>query len=166
MGWGPLIFLAMFLAFVIWAALYVRPQGGFGYVQEFPGVRFQPEPLLANPSECAAWEFLQRADLGQAHVFAKVRMEDVVSTRGPQVRRFIAHRSIKARSIDFVLTDSAFRPLVAVDIDGRPRRAGVAAAPDEFEDRMLSLAGVPLLRLPVGADWNQMLKEWRQSEKT
>lgn len=40
---GSLLILAMFVGFVIWAALYVRPQSGFGLRQEFPGVqpRFQ-----------------------------------------------------------------------------------------------------------------------------
>ncbi len=163
MEWG-LLLLVLALAF-IWAATQLAPRRPIrDWRDEFPGVQFRPEPLLVNASERAAWDFLQRADLGQAHIFAKVRMEDVVSAQGPERRRFAARGHIKSRHIDFLLTDADFRPLVAVEVDGRSHRSEKAAVSDDRKDRILYLAGVPLLRLPVGADWNKVLAEWRREQ--
>jgi len=162
---GVFAVLAMFLAFTLWAVLFVRPQNGFGYVQEFPSARYQPRPLLRNPSERAAWKFLARTDLGQAHVFAKVRVEDFLAARGPRWRAAVARAGMRGGRVDFLLTDAAFRPLVAVDIDARSRPAGLRAA-TAWRDRLLRSAGVPLLHLPAAADWNQVLMQWRQDRTT
>jgi len=161
-AWGVLI-LALIVA-LVWIA---SPRSSRSPVRdvsgEFPSVQFLPEPLLVNNAERAAWGFLGQADLGQAHVFAKVRMEDFVSVRGPERRRFAARGHIKSRHIDFLLTDAEFRPLMAVEVDGGSHHSEKAVAADELKNRILYLAGVPLLRLRVGTDWNEALAEWKES---
>ncbi len=165
MQWGLLLLALVVIAGAL--ATLQRPRNRIrDFRDAYPGVRFQAEPLLVNASERAAWEFLRRADLGQAHVFAKVRVEDVVSARGPSERRLFAARGhIKSRHIDFLLTDEDFRPLLAVEVDGPSHRSERAATADELKDRIFYLAGVPLLRLPVGADWNKVLTEWRAERR-
>lgn len=133
------------------------------------GASFRAEPLLVNQSERSAWDFLSRADLGQAHIFAKVRLEDVVSaSAADSSTRNSARGRIKSRHLDFLLTDADFRPILAVEVDGRSHRTERAATTDEMKNQILAAAGVPLLRLQVGADWNAAVAQWRreQPEKT
>lgn len=70
------------------------------------------------------------------------------------------------RCVRLLLTEAAFRPLVAVEVDARSHRSAEVAASDHLKNRMLHLAGVTLLRLLVGTGWNEVLKDWRESRRT
>jgi len=129
------------------------------------GMSFRTEPLLVNAAERSAWDLLNRVNLGHAHVFAKVRLEDVVSAHAVDGKVQSAARGhIKSRHIDFLLTDVAFRPMLAVEVDGASHRSERAATADEMKDQILASAGVPLVRLRVGADWSAALDEWRRDQ--
>lgn len=129
------------------------------------GATLRAAPLLVNLAERSAWDFLNRSDIGQAHVFAKVRLEDVVTVKAADHRAWSSIRGrIKSRHLDFVLTDADFLPILAVEVDGGSHNTERAAATDEMKNQVLSSAGVPLLRLRVGADWHQALEQWRRAQ--
>lgn len=129
------------------------------------GESFRAEPLLVNPSERSAFDLLRQTDLGQAHVFAKVRLEDVASAHGSdRSTRSAARGRVMSRHVDFLLTDAAFRPILVVEVDGPSHRGGRSADSDAAKDRILAAAGIPLLRLRVGANWHAVLNQWRQSQ--
>lgn len=129
------------------------------------GARFHMEPLLVNQAERSAWEFLQHAGLGQQHIFAKVRLEDVVSAHAADGRTWNAARSrIKSSHVDFLLTDQDFRPILAVEVDGASHRGERAAERDAMKDRIFAMADLPLLRLKVGANWQATVADWRREQ--
>ena len=129
------------------------------------GASLRAEPLLVNPSERAAWNFLTNAEIGQAHILAKVRLEDVVSVNTADHRlRNSVRGQIKSRHLDFLLTDGDFRPLLAVEVDGSSHSSERAATADELKRQVLARAGVPLLRLQVGSDWDQSLAQWQREQ--
>ena len=166
MGVGPwLVLLLVFGAVAALAAWSGNTKRRWKAEEKLRGATFRPVPLLVNPAERAAWDFLNQAQLGQAHVFAKVRLEDVVSaSAADNTARNSARGHIKSRHLDFVLTDEGFRPILAVEVDGASHRTERAATSDEMKSQILASAGVPLLRLPVGADWNKALVQWQRDQ--
>lgn len=126
------------------------------------GVSYQAQRLLVNGAERAAWEVLQGAVQPGEHVFAKVRLEAVVAVRAvDQGARGTARGHIKSRQLDFLVVDSDFRPILAVELDEGRHRSPRAADGDAHKRQALAAAGIPLVRLPVGADWRALLSAWR-----
>ena len=159
-----LLFMALIAAaMVLMAALAARMKRRRHAEDRLRGATFRAEPLLVNESERAAFRFLHAADLGQTHVFPKVRLEDVVSASSASARvTFAARVQIKSRHLDFLLTNADFRPILAVEVDGGWHARARAAVGDEVKNTVLAAAGVPLLRLRVGSDWNTTLGEWKR----
>jgi hypothetical protein len=158
------LFLALIGLVAAWAR---RLKRRWDTEEALAGLRFQPVALLRSASERAAWDLLRRTDLGQAHVFAKVRLEDVVEVKaGDERARQIGRNRIKSRHIDFLLTDAASRPILAVEVDGGSHRTARAAEGDELKNQVLARAGVPLVRLRVGEDWAAVLANGHWSRRT
>lgn len=148
------------------SALWARTRSG-GRNRTRAPVFFRAERLLVNPSERQAWDLLQRANLGHTHVFAKVRLEDVVSAHSTDWRSRMSGRGrIKSRHLDFVLTDADFQPMLAIEVDGASHQTERAAIADAHKNRILASAGLPLLRLRVGEvwQWQDILLDWRRKQ--
>ncbi|MGH3164855.1 MAG: DUF2726 domain-containing protein, partial [Trebonia sp.] len=123
------------------------------------GASFLRVPLLVNKSENWAWKFLERRKwrLGAIAVCPKVRLEDVINAVGGEPA---ARGRIKSRHVDFLLVDGAWRPLLAVEVDGSSHDSPERRERDAMVDGMLADAGVPVLHLPVGGPrgiWDEML---------
>lgn len=58
--------------------------------------------------------------------------------------------------------------MLAVEVDGGSHQTERAATADELKNQILAAAGVPLLRLKVGANWQAAVSKWQrdQAEKT
>ena len=166
MALGPWLVLAVvFVAVALIASVAGKTRRRWAVDDNLRRVIFRSEPLLVNAAERSAWDVLNRTDLGHAHVFAKVRLEDVVSAHAQDgMTRSSARGHIKSRHLDFLLTDAAFQPMLAVEVDGGSHRSERAAAADAMKDQILAAAGVPIVRLRVGADWSAALAEWRRDQ--
>lgn len=82
-------------------------------------------------------------------VLAKVRLADLVEADERHLLRKSNFDHIKSKHIDFVICDRALSPLIAVELDdsshGRPDRI----ARDRDVNRILEIASLPILRVPV-----------------
>lgn len=120
--------------------------------------RFTAQPLLVNASERAAWNLLTHTDLGQAHVMAKVRLEDIVEVLTPQREDWMAARGrVRPRHVDFLLVDQAWNPILAVEVDGGSHRDRRRQERDAMVDEALRRGGVNVIHLKVGEDWERQL---------
>lgn len=126
-----------------------------------PAFDYQATPLLVNASERAAWQLLTQLPLGVHAVCPKVRLEDFAKAGGrgsPQEQRLRNHS--KSRHVDFLLVDADWRPVLAVEVDGRGHADPATRQSDAVKDRVLAAARVPVLRLAVGTDWRSQLLAW------
>lgn len=156
--------LLLFALVALLAAYFGRMKVQDAAKSAVSGATFRAQPLLVNQSERSAWALLQSVDLGHSHVFAKVRLEDIVKASAWDNRTYWAARGrIRSRHVDFLLTDSEFRPILAVEVDGGSHRTSRATLVDEVKNRIFASAGVPLLRLRVGDDWRAELSRWGRS---
>lgn len=135
-----------------------RPPADHGR-ESLRGVTLVGHTVLQDPAERRAYDLLQSADLGQAHILAKVRLEDFIDVLAPDPGRLAAAAgSVQASCVDFLLVDSRFVPLLAVEVDAGPRVEEPAqiGAPTEA---LLEKADVPLLRLRGGMDWRAAIAD-------
>lgn len=130
---------------------------------EDPDFRFHRQPLLVNDLETDAWHLLQATagTLGAAAVCPKVRLEDVAAAVGPNWYRLRGH--VRARHLDFVLVDMAWQPILAVEVDGASHAKASVRASDATKARVLSAAGIPLVRLGTDRQrWPRELAPFRR----
>lgn len=85
-------------------------------------------------------------------IFGQVRLEDVISVkRGlERAEHQTARNRIKSRHLDFVLTDPVSTWIVcAIELDDPSHSSPRALRADDFKDKALSAAGIPILRVRV-----------------
>jgi Asp-tRNA(Asn)/Glu-tRNA(Gln) amidotransferase A subunit family amidase len=82
-------------------------------------------------------------------VLAKVRLADLVeSDKRHRLWRANFNR-ICAKHIDFVICDAALSPIIAVELDDSSHCLPDRAARDRDVNRILEIASLPILRVPV-----------------
>jgi hypothetical protein len=109
---------------------------------------YQRSRGLLTKGERALWFPLFKAVKGRYRLFCKVRLADVVCCppKHPQERRWF--RKIGRYHVDFVLADPQTTvPLLVIELDDRSHR--VRRERDDFKDKVLQSAGVPILRIPA-----------------
>jgi very-short-patch-repair endonuclease len=56
---------------------------------------------------------------------------------------------VKSKHIDFVICDAALCPIIAVELDDSSHQRAERQARDRDVDRILQIASLPILRVPV-----------------
>ncbi len=121
---------------------------------------FSRHSALLTPGELRFYRLLLGAVPSGLTVFVKVRLMDVVEEPGDAWRQYGAPGS--GMHLDFVLTDAAStEPRLVVELDDRSHWQAEARKRDAFKDAALASAGVPLLRVPAAARYDQALLKQR-----
>ena len=105
---------------------------------------------LLTAAERAFFGVLQQALAPDYHLFAKVRLADIIELpRGlPAKRRAAAFNRISAKHADFVACDpQTFRIVGVIELDDRSHRAPERQRRDQFMDAALAVASIPILRV-------------------
>lgn len=82
-------------------------------------------------------------------VHPKVRLADLVETNERHRLWQANFNRVKSKHIDFVICDAALSPLIAVELDDSSHRLPVRATRDRDVNRILEIASLPILRVPV-----------------
>lgn len=112
---------------------------------------------LLTPAERSFFGVLQQALAPNYHIFAKVRLADIVEVqRGLSVkRRFAAFNRVSAKHADFVACDpQTFRIVGVIELDDRSHRATKRRQRDQFMDSALAAASIPILRIPAQSSYS------------
>jgi hypothetical protein len=123
---------------------------------EHTGVEMHVSPYirraaLLSPAEARFYARLHQAVGAELLICPKVRLADVIEVRGDAIEWQAAWNRIAAKHIDFVLaTADDYRPLLAIELDDSSDRKGR----DEWLDRAVSAAGVPVLRIRARGDYD------------
>lgn len=146
------LFALMIVAMIVPAVLPRRPRRQFRMPTTFPYAR---QPALFTRTEL---EFLRALRKAAPHLYipGKVRLEDVIGVRSglPRSEYEAARNRIKSRHLDFVLVDVETTQVVcAFELDDPSHNRSSARQSDEFKDRALKAAGIPLLRVRAAASY-------------
>lgn len=115
-------------------------------------------PGLLTPNEHAFFKVLLPMVEGQYHVFAKVRIEDIIQvpTEVEYRERQKLRGRIKSRHIDFVICDrTTLEVLTCIELDDKSHRRAKSKEADEYNDRAMRDAGVPLIRVPARMGYSE-----------
>lgn len=119
-----------------------------GSEKEKPKYRYTRKQFFLTRAEHECYDALVAAVGDQYHVFAQVHLPTILDNKvkGQDWRAALAH--INRKSVDFVLCDKAYiSPKLAIELDDRSHERPDRQERDREVERILSDAGVPLLRL-------------------
>ncbi len=140
------IILLLFLVIISLACALFKKKAGKGPV-DFP---YQSKEVLCSPAERSFMGALEKVVGNGFRVFAKVRLADIVEVNKglSSSARQSAFNRISRKHLDFVICDSGSLSIVgAVELDDKSHRKTVRQERDQFLDRALEAAGVPILRI-------------------
>lgn len=131
---------------------------------------YAPQPHFMSAAEVSFFGVLRQAVGDRATVMAKVRVADVIKPAMPRngngKRWQSAFNRISSKHFDFVLcSPEGGRCLAAVELDDKSHTSKSRRARDEFLDRAMRSAGVPLIHVPARAGYSvPQLRELLESE--
>jgi hypothetical protein len=103
--------------------------------------------ILVNPYEEKTFDVLVKQAGGeQAHVFSKLSLKEVLPFESADLSRELRDFCWRGH-FDFVVTDSEFVPLFAVEFDGWRHRTEEQMARDRKKDELCRIFSLPLLRI-------------------
>ena len=103
---------------------------------------------LLTKSESRFYDILRR--IVRDHVvFAKVRLADVVDADDRHRYWQANFNRVCSKHLDFLVCDSLFRPLIAIELDDPSHRRQDRRKRDDDVDRLLEAVSLPLLRVFV-----------------
>jgi hypothetical protein len=119
--------------------------------------------LLSRAEKCL-YDILRRI-VGRKIVFAKIRLADLVEADERHRLWQANFRRICSKHIVFVICDAALCPIIAVELDDSSHRLPERQARDRDVDRILQIASLPILRLPVqrSYDYGEVERQLRTS---
>jgi len=110
--------------------------------------RYTRKQFFLTRAEHECYDALVAAVGDKYHVFAQVHLPTILDNKvkGQDWRAALAH--INRKSVDFVLCDKAYiSPKLAIELDDKSHKRPDRQERDREVERILSEAGVPLLRL-------------------
>jgi len=109
---------------------------------------FEKKAYFFSRAERSFFEVLRQAVGEQYHIFAKVRMEDLlILPRGTEKRQGWLNR-VRSKHVDFVLCDRKdIAPTLVIELDDKSHDRDAARDRDATKDSILKAAHLPLLRV-------------------
>ena len=147
-GLWPLIGMLVLLVVIVVLIRIVLP-ALVGGPAAFP---YQKESALFTPAEREFLSVLDSALGNQFRVLGKVRLVDVIRVKACLNRnaRQQAFNRIVAKHLDFVVCDPKDLSIqFVVELDDSSHQGSRRQARDEFVDKALEAAGVPIFHFPV-----------------
>jgi len=146
----PLLIAVIFLAVLAITAAFLRRFAGES--RTGGGHAYEAATALLSPAERSFFGVLHQAVGSDYHVFAKVRLADIVRpVRNPSRSGWqSAFNRIAGKHVDFVLCDSQRLDVVGViELDDGTHQRFERGVRDGLVDSALADAGIPILRVPA-----------------
>lgn len=147
-GMLPLIGLLILFGVLAFIVKVVLP--GLGKAQV--ALPYQKESVLFTPAERSFLTVLEQALGDQFRVLGKVRLADVIRVKSglSGSARQQAFNRIQSKHLDFVVCDpNDLSVQFVVELDDSSHQQSRRQARDEFLDKALAAAGVPVFHFPV-----------------
>ncbi len=128
--------------------------------------KYKKQQFFMTRAEHEFYDALVSAVGGQYFIFAQVHLPILLDNKvvGQDYRAALAH--INRKSVDFVLCDKAYiSPKLAIELDDRSHERPDRIERDSEVERMLSDAGLPLLRIENRGTFNPVELTARIAEK-
>lgn len=116
---------------------------------------FLRRKFLLTRAEKSFYNILRKIVAPHA-VLAKVRLADLVEADKRHWLWRANFNRVSSKHIDFVICDLALSPIIAVELDDSSHRLPERVARDRDVNRILEIASLPLLRIPVQKAYDEV----------
>ena len=148
-------FFIILVAFIIFIAvivtIFVKPAKR----EKYP---YRKKDYLLSVAEKEFYAVLKRiAEENNYLLFSKVRLEDLlwIPKSVPKKERFGLRNRIKSRHVDFLICDrDKISPLLVIELDDSSHESNKGMERDDFVNRALEDAQLPLLRFKAQRSYN------------
>lgn len=122
------------------------------YEDEFPYMPYQRKKLLTY-TEYQFYKIMKQAcDEKNLLICPKVRLEDFINVTERKYK--MKYRGyIKARHVDFIVTDSQLNVLCGIELDDPSHNTQEAAKTDAFKNKLFRTIGIPLFRIDTSTKY-------------
>jgi len=147
-----IILLLLLIIFFLALALFKRKDGKSP--EDFP---YQSKDVLCSPAERSFLGALDKIVGKKYRIFAKVRLADIIDVhKGLSVSvRQSAFNRIDGKHIDFIICNANDLSIIgAIELDDKTHRGRGRHERDQFLDRTLKAAGVPVLRIKAQSSYS------------
>lgn len=153
MNVGPL-WLVLILSIAILAILASRAIVRTRHTDS--NLPYSKRQYLFSKAERSFFEVLHRVASPRFHVFAKVRVVDLLMVKGSPPSATGSHRNrILSKHVDFVLCDRELvSPKIAIELDDASHNRPDRQVRDAFLARAFRAAGLPLLRVSAAKSYD------------
>lgn len=145
--------IILLLIIVVFALAWFKKKSGKGPV-EFP---YQSKEVLCSPAERSFLGALDQIVGKKYRIFAKVRLADIIDVKkgiSASVRQSAFNR-IAGKHVDFIVCHANDLSIVgAIELDDKTHRGRGRQERDQFLDKALEIAGVPLLRIKARSTYS------------
>lgn len=94
--------------------------------------------------------------VGQQYlIFPQLNLDKLLNHRIKKQYHDAAFKSIRAFSVDYVLCDTNFRILCAIELDDSTHNQESRRRRDGAVNQVLAAAGLPLVRVPLGSNMSE-----------
>lgn len=150
-GWKVIVFLIILFCIYLFFSKKHRINKVFDI--EHP-TGYKKRTSLMNSSESALFFELQKQLPSNYHIFPNMRLADIVDAINGH--SFYKRRNkILPKHIDFVICDSFFKPIVAIELNGNSHSRLDRIEKDEEKRKILEEAQLPLVIVRAGDNFNQ-----------
>ena len=147
------IILLLFLVIIFLALALFKKKSGKGPA-DFP---YQSKEVLCSPAERSFLGALDQIVGKKYRIFAKVRLADIIDVKkgiSASVRQSAFNR-IAGKHVDFIVCHANDLSIVgAIELDDKTHRGRGRQERDQFLDKALEIAGVPLLRIKARSTYS------------
>jgi very-short-patch-repair endonuclease len=121
-------------------------------LNEYP---FYKKKCLFTEAELSFYRVLiQVTSSRDLHIFAKVRLADLIDIKKGTNNRQGYFNKIKSKHIDFVLCNQRLEPVIAIELDDASHKKSNRVSRDEFLNKALENANLKILRIPAQHSYN------------
>ncbi len=107
---------------------------------------------VMNSSEGTFFSMLVKELPENYYVFPKMRIADIIETEGGYGYTYRRNK-ILPKHIDYLVCNSKFKPVIAIELDGKSHNKHDRVVRDEFVDKLFEDCKIKLLRVNVGGDF-------------
>ncbi len=148
------IFIVLVIVVVIAFKVFI-PEGLSGKENK-PFYRYKRKDFLMSRAEHEFFDILVDIVGIQYYVFPQIHLPTILDNKVVGQNWKGAFRHIDEKSVDFVICDKAYiKPLLTIELDDRTHEQENRSMRDAEVERILSDAGLPLLRFGNNGNFNK-----------
>jgi regulatory protein YycI of two-component signal transduction system YycFG len=119
---------------------------------------YKKRESIMDPSESAFFFELQKQLPNGYHIFPKMRIADIIETKSGK-GYYRKRDKILPKHVDFLVCDSYFKPIVAIELNGSYHNNPNQQEKDFIKKEIFEDAKLPLETINVGVEFNQAIKK-------